>query len=163
MRKRTKPMKGDPTAIDIIRILLLLQGAIAVVSTLEVSVMTAVSGPLLFPLVAVNAFAAALSLWLAAAIRRHSRLGRRLVMIIEVLVILIATIDLLLSIFIAQAPLELVPVLTRFFLPVAVIRLLRRRVVKAYFAKSLPAPPPAPAPPPPAPPTPPVLVGSTSS
>ncbi len=136
-------MRGDGTAIEIVRMLVMLQGAIAVLSTVEVLVAGAAFGFVTAPLVLVNLAAATLALWLAAGLARYSRLARRTTIVVQVLILLIATIDLLLALILTQQPLELVPTLVRFVLPITVIRMLRGPVLKAYFAKELPPPPAA--------------------
>lgn len=73
-------------------------------------------------------------LLLTAGLDRRSYLARRLVIVGEVLVVLAALVDLALSVFLAQAPLDPVPLLTRLVLPVAVIALLRRACTRVPAA-----------------------------
>lgn len=158
--RRPRKVRGDGSSIEIIRMLVLIQGAIALTSTLEVAAASALSGFATLPLVAVNLAAAMLALWLAAALARHSRFARRTTILVQLSILLIAGIDLLLSLFLADQPLELVPTLTRIVLPITVIRMLRGPVVKAYFARHLPPPPAASPPPPPVAASPPAPVGT---
>jgi hypothetical protein len=52
---------------------------------------------------------------------------------IEVTVMVLAAIDLLLSVLLAHRPLELVPTMTRIAIPYAVFRLLRKPASRAEF------------------------------
>lgn len=113
--------------LGIVRVLLLLQGGFALLSTFEV-VMTGVATgflPALAPAVALTAATGLLFLVLAAWISRRSRIARRIAVAAEVTVVAVALVDLGLALFLAHAPLDLVPLLTRFVLPVGVIVLLR--------------------------------------
>jgi uncharacterized membrane protein (DUF2068 family) len=120
------------TLVDVVRILVLIQAAIATVTVIEVGIWAA-SGSPLGPIVLLNlAFATGL-LYLTAAIRRRSRRARKTLLWIEVTVIVFAVIDLILSLLLTQRPLELVPLMTRFVLPFAVFRILRKPQVRAEF------------------------------
>lgn len=120
------------TLVDVARVLVLIQASIAVVSLIEVLVVGATGSPL-GPVILVNlAFAAGL-LALTAGIGRRSRRARKTLLWIEVTVIVLAVVDLILSLLLAQRPLELVPTMTRLVLPFAVFRLLRRPDSRAEF------------------------------
>lgn len=110
------------------RVLLLLQGGFALLSTIEVLLLGLISGtlPLLVPVVALTAATGIVVLALAAALGRGSYFARRLVITGEVVVLLIATVDFGLAVFLAKAPLDLMPFLTRVVLPIVVIVLLRK-------------------------------------
>ncbi|MEE8498661.1 MAG: hypothetical protein V3S62_09005 [Acidimicrobiia bacterium] len=120
------------TLVDVVRILVLIQAAIATVTLIEVGVWAAFGSPL-GPIVLLNlAFATGL-LYLTSGIRKRSRRARKTLLWIEVTVIVFAVIDLIISLLLAQRPLELVPLMTRFALPFAVFRMLRKPNVRAEF------------------------------
>ncbi|MCH7584753.1 MAG: hypothetical protein IH941_06295 [Acidobacteria bacterium] len=120
------------TLVDVVRILVLIQAAIATVTLIEVGVW-ALSGAPLGPIVLLNlAFATGL-LYLTAGIRKRSRRARKALLWIEVIVIVFASIDLILSLLLAQRPLELVPLMTRLALPFGVFRILRKPHVRSEF------------------------------
>jgi len=123
----------DTSVLGIVRILLLLQGAIAVMSTLEALVVGAALGAFLGPIILLTAGAAVLTLMAARGVVRRSRRARTTAMWLEATVLVFAVVDLVLALFLARRGLELVPVFTRIVLPVTVIRLLRRREVRAGF------------------------------
>ncbi len=123
----------DTSVLGVVRVLLLIQGGIALLSTLEVAVAGMAVGPAVAPLVALNLLAAVLTLAAARGVARRSRRSRRLAISLEWIVLLFAIVDLLLALVLAQRSLELVPLLTRVALPFAVIRLLRRREIRAEF------------------------------
>ena len=124
---------NDDSPVDIARLLIFVQGAIAVTMTLEAAIGGLLAGPAVVFVVVPTLVAAILTLWLARSVGRRSRRARRLVVIIEVMVVLLALVDLLLAIVLAQRSLELVPILTRLVLPLAIIRLLRRPVSRMEF------------------------------
>ena len=120
------------TLVDVVRILVLIQAAIATVTVIEVGVWAA-SGSPLGPIVLLNlAFATGL-LYLTSGIRKRSCRARKTLLWIEVTVIVFAVIDLILSLLLAQRLLELVPLMTRLALPFAVFRMLRKLNVRAEF------------------------------
>ena len=121
-----------PTRVDVARILLLIQAAIAVVSLLETAVVGAAGGPL-GPATLLSAVFATGMLALVAGVGRRSRRARRIVIVVEWIVIAFAAIDLALAGILAHRSLELVPILTRLVLPLSVIRLLRRSSSRREF------------------------------
>ena len=123
----------DTSVLGVVRVLLLIQGGIAVLSTVEVAVAGMALGPAVAPLVILNLLAAVLTLGAARGVARRSRRSRRLAILLEWIVLAFAIIDLALALFLAQRSLEVGPVLTRLALPVAVIRMLRRREIRAEF------------------------------
>lgn len=133
MSKDQGPQKPPGSRIDVIRILLLVQGGIAVTTTLGVVILgAAVGGPLLGSALATGT-SAVLFLWLARAVSHGSRRARRVAMWVESGVIFGFAVDLLLSLLLARRPLELVPVITQLVMPIAVIRLLRSSDVRVMF------------------------------
>ena len=134
MQTTIYPAPGlDTSLLGVVRILLVVQGGIAVLSTIEVTVAGAVLGPAIAPLILLNAAAAALTLIAARGVVRRSARSRRLAIVLEWTVLAFAVVDLLLALFLAQRGLEPVPLLTRVVVPYFVIRLLRRREVRAEF------------------------------
>lgn len=127
--KQPRVWNPDPAVLRVVRVLLLLQGGFAVLSTAEVAITGLVTGFLipLAPSIALTGLTAAVFLGLAARIPRRSRRARRTVVVTEVLVIVVALVDLALAVFLAQAPLALVPLITRFCLPLGVLVLVRRK------------------------------------
>ena len=127
------PPSLDTSLLGVVRILLLIQGGIAALSTLEVSVAGVALGPAVAPLILLNLLAAVLVLTAARGVSRRSRRSRRLAITLEWVVLTFSLVDLLLAVFLAQRGLELVPLMTRVALPIAVIRLLRKREIRAEF------------------------------
>jgi hypothetical protein len=127
-KKAGRVWNPDPGIVTVVRVLLLLQGAFALLTTIEVLFLGLVTGTLavLAPVVGLTLTTAVVVLALVAALGRGSTFARRLIVIGEVVVVLVAAVDLGLAVFLAKAPLDLVPFLTRVALPVAVIAFLRR-------------------------------------
>lgn len=125
-------MKND-SIVDIARLLVFVQAAIAVTMVFEASIGGLLAGPAAVFVVAPTLMAAVLMLWLARGVGRRSRGARRIIILVEVVILLLAAVDLLLAIALAQRTLEMVPLLTRVVLPVAVIRLLRRPQSRVEF------------------------------
>jgi len=120
------------TSVDVARVLVLIQASIAVLSLIEVTVMGA-SGAPLGPIILLNlAFAVGLLL-LTRGVGRRSRRARRVLLAVEVTILVLAAVDLLLSLLLAHRPLELVPTITRIALPYAVFRILRTPAARAEF------------------------------
>lgn len=119
--------------IEIARVLLLIQGAVAFVAMVEVAIVTAATAGSTLVSAVLTAAAAIGTLLLSAQIRRRSRRARRVAVVLQVLWLIGATIDLLLAVFLAKRGLELVPILTRIVLPTALFRLLRRPQVREAF------------------------------
>jgi len=120
------------TLVDVAWVLVLIQASIAVVSLVEVLVVGATGSPL-GPIILINLALAVGLLMLTRGVGRRSRRARKALLWIEVIVIVLAVIDLLLSLLLAHRPLELVPVMTRLALPFAVFRLLRKPASRAEF------------------------------
>lgn len=123
----------DTSLLGVVRVLLLVQGGIAVMSTIEVAVASAALGPAVAPLVLLNLTAAALTLIAARGVVRRSGRSRRLAITLELIVLTFAFVDLLLAVLLVQRGLELVPLLTRIVVPFMIIRLLRHREIRAEF------------------------------
>jgi len=121
--------------LELARVLVLLQGAILVATTLEALLWASFFGPTAGPSIILSGGAATLTLAAAWALGRPAglvkRLARRWTLIAETGVILLALVDLGLAVAIAGIPFGLVPALTRLAIPSAVIVLLRRPTVRA--------------------------------
>ena len=134
MRQRTKnPPRPAEGLLEIAGVLLLVQGAVAFVASVEVGVMAAATAGLLLPAFLMTFGAAVITLLLAAGIRRRSRRARKIAVVFQVLWLIAAAVDLLLAIFLAQRGLEIVPLLTRIVLPYSIFRILRRPQVRREF------------------------------
>lgn len=134
MARKARPRwNPDPGVCELVRVLLVLQGALALLSTLSTALTGMVTGtlPLLLVAVAINGFVAGLVLLLAGRIGRGSQRARRVVVVGEAFVLLSALIDLLLAIATAGKSLDLVSMVTRLAVPLAVIVLLRRSRARA--------------------------------
>jgi hypothetical protein len=118
--------------VDVARALVLVQASIAVMTLIEVFVMSATGAPL-GAVVLVNAAFAISLLLLVRGIGRRSPRSRRILIWIEGFVLVLAAIDLGLSLLLAQRLLELVPLLTRVVIPLVVFRILRRHSVREEF------------------------------
>ena len=125
--------RDDLTTLGVLRILVLVQGAIAVVAAVQVLAVGAFLGAPLLVLILLGTGAAVLTLALGAAVVRRSRKARRILVILEVLWMIGAAVDLLLSLFLAKRGLGIVASLTRIVLPYAIFRTLRRPYVRAEF------------------------------
>ena len=119
--------------VDVVRILLLIQGGIAVTSTIEVFLVGAFTGFFIAPLIVLTLLAATITLWASRGVRLRSRRARSVTLWAEGTILFFALVDLLLAIFLARRGLALVPTVTRIVLPIAIMRTLRRPRVKAEF------------------------------
>lgn len=123
----------DQSILGVIRILVLVQGAVALVAALEVTAVGMLMGAPLALLILAGIAAAMLTLALVTGIARRSRRARRVLLILEVLWLIAAAVDLLLSLFLARRGFGLVPLMTRIALPYSIFRLLRRPHVRREF------------------------------
>jgi hypothetical protein len=128
-----KPTRSTDELIDLVRVLILVQGVVGFVATIEVGIVAAATGGLVLPSFLLTALGAGLTLGLVVGIRRRNRRARTAAITLQVLWLLGATIDLLLAAFLARRGLEIVPTLTRIVLPIAVFRILRHPRVRSAF------------------------------
>ncbi len=126
--------------VEVVWILVFMQGTILIASTLEAFLFLAAFGPAATPSALLTGAAAVLTLVTAAGVGRRARWARRWTLPAEAGVFLGGSIDLALALLLTGAPLGLVPVITRLVVPVAVIKLLRRPSVKAAFGGPVSAP-----------------------
>ena len=124
--------------LDVARVLLLLQGAVLLATTVEALIWT-----LVFPGAAGTPFlmsiaAAVLILVASARVRVDRSWTRRIVYGVEMVILVNLVIDLVLAVVVTGAVPPIVALLTRFVLPLSVIALLRRsaRAMRAPVAIS---------------------------
>ena len=128
-----KPLtvRDDDSLIEIVRILVFVQAVIAIVTAVEsLLVGTLMGSPT--PGV-VTGIAAMLTIVLYVGLGRRSPRSRKWLVRFQVGWIIFGTIDLLLAVFLANRSLAMVPMLTRFVLPYAIFRILRKPHVRAEF------------------------------
>jgi hypothetical protein len=119
--------------LELLRVLLLVQGAILVASAIETFAFSLVFGSAAAALLTA---AAAVALLVSRARLTASRSARRVVRAIEVIVLLTVAVDVALALFLAHAAPPAVAVLTRFVLPVAIVALLERTTAAAAVLES---------------------------
>lgn len=112
--------------LGIVWSLVLLQGAILVVSTIESLVANAVQGFALIGVSVVTGTAAFLALLSARELRRQKRWARRLTLVAEWFVLTLGTIEVAATQFLDSAGLDIVPFLTGVVVPIVVLVLLHR-------------------------------------
>ncbi|MFQ5966957.1 MAG: hypothetical protein ACE5MI_05030 [Acidimicrobiia bacterium] len=125
--------------LDVARLLIVVQGAIKLLSVFEVIVVGLALGTisLLGPTLLLTAAASLLAFVIAAALGRRARWARRLAIIGEVLALSGAAVDLLLSLVLGQGLLEPVPLAMGLVIPATVIWILRRKDVKGEFGTAI--------------------------
>jgi hypothetical protein len=140
--------RGGGEVLDVVWAVLVIQGSITVLSTVEAVVVGMATGLIYatWPGVVLTAGGAWLALAAARGIRRRKRWARRVTLVAEGLVLVTGIVNLVLSVWLAGAPLDLVPTLTTIIAPIAVIVLLRLPAVRSLFLEPDAAPisPPAP-------------------
>jgi CHASE2 domain-containing sensor protein len=123
------PIGSPPDAtgsMDIVRTIILTQGAILVASTIESAIFAGAFGPNAMFGVVLTAVAAVLTLGTSAALGRGSRRARRWTLIAEGAVLAGGILDLALMVLMTGSFLGPVPALTRLVAPLVVIVLVRR-------------------------------------
>ena len=112
--------------LDVARVLLLLQGAILVATTIEALFWGAIFGA--GGAVLISGAAAVVILVARSRLRADRRWPRRLVYVVEGVTVALFTVDIALALALTHALPPVVALLTQLVLPVAVITLLRRSV-----------------------------------
>ena len=139
-RAATPPSTStDPIAsrIQVLWALVILQGAILLTTTVEAAFLGFVlGGGLAIPAV-LTATTAVVALLAARGLQRRHRWARRVLLIGEWFVIAFGVLEALATVFLAQTPPDLVPLVTGIAIPAAVLWLLRS--VKTAFATDAPA------------------------
>lgn len=118
--------------LRLVRALLLVQIGVIVTATFE-SLVVGVASPNLISLALLNGVFAVWTMFLMRGIGRTSARARKWTIRLQIGWIILATIDFLLAIFMADRGLEPVPVITRILIPGLIIHLLRRRAVRFLF------------------------------
>jgi len=111
--------------LEVVRVLLLLQGAILIATTLEAGLFAIAFSGGLTPTVLMTA-AAAIAVFVARARLCSERPARRTLYVVEAIVLVLLAVDTALSLIITHQAVPPVAVLTRFVLPVSVIALVGR-------------------------------------
>lgn len=127
--------QGAPDQLEVVRVLLVLQGALAAAATLETLVVSLVLGGSLIVPSAISILLAVATFWAAAHLPRGSHRARIFVFILEGLWLAGAVVDLALSLVLVHRGIGLVPTLTRVAVPLAVLWMLRAPTVKEMFRK----------------------------
>ena len=126
--------------LEVAKVLLLLQGALLVATTIE-ALVWAVFFPGASGSPALMSGAAAVAILFARIrVRPDRRWSRRLVYFVEGVILLTAAIDLAIGLALAHALPPMVAVLTQIALPIAVIALLRRSAAQPRAAVTVQAP-----------------------
>ena len=112
--------------LDVVRVLLLVQGAILVANTIEAGLFAVAFSAGVVPSVLATAVAA-IAIFIGRARLGHGgRRSRRAIYIVEGVIIAMLALDLILALVLTHQTVPAMAVLTRFALPVAVIALLGR-------------------------------------
>jgi hypothetical protein len=110
--------------LGVARLLVLLQGAVLVATTIESLVVLAAMGPSALPTTVLTGAAAALTLLTAALLGRGGRWARRWTIVAELGVLLFAAVDLVIAAILGGLELLPMPVAMRLVVPAAVIAIL---------------------------------------
>ena len=123
----TANLDRDPDElVDVARVLVLVQGAVLVTSTIEAGVFASAFAQGGGASVLLTGLAAGATLTAGWGLGRRARWARRLTYLGEAVVLVGAIVDQLLALILAGAPLGLVPALMRLIVPMGVVVLLRR-------------------------------------
>jgi uncharacterized membrane-anchored protein len=121
-------MRNTPVAradlLEVVRVLLLLQGAILVANTIEAGLFAVAFSAGVVPSVLATAVAAVAIFIGRARLGRGGRRSLRAIYIVEGVIIVMLALDLTLALVLTHQTVPAMAVLTRFALPVAVIALL---------------------------------------
>jgi hypothetical protein len=131
--ERTTSQSGD--LVEVVRVLVLMQGAILVATTIEAALFGLAFGPATAPTVLITAGAAVLTLAASRGLGRRKRWARRLTIGAEFAILAGALLELALSALVAGAAFGIVPTLTRLVVPVIAIVALREPAARASFAR----------------------------
>jgi hypothetical protein len=110
--------------LDVVRVLLLLQGAILVANTIEAGLFAVAFSAGVVPSVLATAFAAVAIFIGRARLGHGGRRSRRAIYVVEGVIIAMLALDVILALVLTHQTVPAMAVLTRFVLPVAVIALL---------------------------------------
>jgi hypothetical protein len=138
--ERTTGQAGD--LVEVVRVLVLMQGAILVATTIEAAIFSVAFGPAAGPGVLLTGGAAVLTLATSRGLGRGRRWARRLTVGAECAILAGAILELALSVLLAGATFGIVPTLTRLVVPIVVIVAIREPAVRDSFGSTT-APSPA--------------------
>jgi hypothetical protein len=134
--ERTTGQSGD--LVEVVRVLVLMQGAILVATTIEAAIFGLAFGPASRPAVLLTAGAAILTLTTARGLGRRRRWARRLTIIAEIGVLAGGLLELGLALAFTGAAIGIVPILTRLVVPIIVIVALREPATRSSFGPIAP-------------------------
>jgi hypothetical protein len=134
--ERTTGQTGD--IVEVVRVLVLMQGAVLVATTIEAALFGIAFGPAAGPAFLFTAAAALLTLATARGLGRRRRWARRLTIVAETVVLAGGLIELGLALALTGAASGLVPILTRVVVPIVVIVALREPSARSSFALNAP-------------------------
>ena len=128
-----KPLtvRDDNSLIEIVRILVFVQAVIAIVTAIEALLVGTLMGSPTPGVV--TGIAVMLTIVFYVGLGRRLPRSRKWLVRFQVGWIIFGTIDLLLAVFLANRGLAMMPMLTRFVLPYAIFRILRKPHVRAEF------------------------------
>jgi hypothetical protein len=137
--ERTTSQTGD--LVEVVRVLVLMQGAILVATTIEAALFGLAFGPSTAPGVLFTAGAAVLTLAASRGLGRRKRWARRLTIGAELMILAGGLLELGLSVLLVGAAFGVVPSLTRLVVPIVAIVALREPAARASFGLISPPPP----------------------
>ncbi len=117
--------------LDVLRALVLLQGAMLLLVALEAIVMVAFAGPAIAGIFLLSTGATVLTFLTVRGLRKLRRWARRVTIVSEWGLIVFATLDLLLTFALVGSPPPLIPLMVGFVIPIAALSLLR--ITKPLF------------------------------
>lgn len=132
-RMNLRPASHRDDLAAVVHILVLVQAAIGVALAIEAAIFLSFTGAAAIPIALGGAVAALAMLVVAGGLGRRARWARRLALIGESAVLLLALADTVLALLTGTILPPPMAVLTRVVLPLAVILLLRRRSVRLAF------------------------------
>jgi hypothetical protein len=120
-------VEPEASALETVRIVLLLQGGLATLATVEAALWLVLTGPASQMVsVVLTAAGAAATLVLAARVVHGGRAARVLVFVVEWAILAVTMVDLALALLVAHGSIGMMPALTRIVLPITAIGLLAR-------------------------------------
>ena len=128
-------------ALEVVRVVVLLQAATLVLTTLETAVWVLAFGPDVVPSLVVTGASAMLTFATAWGLGRGARWARRVTLVAETLICAGGLLDGVLALVVTGGPPPLMVVLTRISAPLLVIALLRRPALRARFGATTEARP----------------------
>ena len=131
-----RPRERTDGVIDLVRVVLLVQGAILATAAVEAAFFSAVFGGASSPSALLTGIAALIVFVARARLSPARRRSRRALFAVEALVLVFFGVDVILALLIARTSIPPVAVITQFAMPVAVIWLLGRVSTAAPVAEA---------------------------